>query len=655
MTLKYILLGCLIIISSSEYKAQPNNGSIFSIGFYNLKNISGSLTFKSDYRYKKTILSSGFTEEPTTAVFSGELSLNTNSYIWHPNFMKLDINLDYNPSTKRDRYITIPDRSESVTAEKIGATATFFCQRPVCFTFFSNFSHNFISREYTTNVETYRKDFGGNFYYTNTFLPVSLNYLNEDWKQNEIQAERQFINKRQNVSAELSKSFYKNDNHSLSFSYDDYKREYSPSAIIRNKISGITLRNDIPFDDEQRNVFNSLLWYSKQTGSESYKRFLALENLRIQLPLSFNFEGSFQYNTFNQNFLNSKELTQTSRLQHQLFSSLQTFIYYEYAQVKQTAYNEIRNTAGGGINYIKKIPTGTLNISYEYRQRNEERNSQPVPLIIVNEEHKLDDSKIVLLNTPSINANSIFITDETETIIYQLNIDYIIISRGDFIEIKRLLGGQIANGTNVFIDYYAEQITSYKFTSLNNSFKTNLVLFDRLIELYFRLMKQDYKQLEYINPGILKTIDQKSYGFVLNIDNLSAGVELDDFKSNIIPYRSIRYFFNDSRSIMENTILFTSANYNDYSLVENNEKQKYFDFTAGIIQRIGLQSQIEIEGSHRIQNGRSIDLKLTTAHLEFSTHFRQISFALGIDGYKRDYLNERIDFLGGYIKIQRNF
>jgi len=52
-------------------------------------------------------------------------------------------------------------------------------------------------------------------------------------------------------------------------------------------------------------------------------------------------------------------------------------------------------------------------------------------------------------------AGSVLVYNLNRTIIYQENIDCVLIRREDFTEIQRIPGGQILNGQEVSVDYQA--------------------------------------------------------------------------------------------------------------------------------------------------------------------------------------------------------
>jgi len=645
----------IIIFVLSSFASGQNGNSNGSFEFWRMQSYSGFIELESQYRAQETILRNNAKENRTSSLFTGLLSLGTKSFFWHPNFMKLNVDLDYNPGTGRDQFLVLPDRTETKTAEMIRVQTNFFDQRPFSFNLYALLNHNYINREYTTNVEMYHKGFGGSMMFRNNILPVSIRYQNEKWEQNEIQSNRLFTNDRENMIVELSKSFSHLDNHKLSYSIEDYRRTYSQQSQIQNKITNLNLKNDISFDKNRNSNFYSFIWLNKQTGDDEYDRLQVNENIDIKLPYNFKVIGKYQFSNYNKADFELNQHIVNSSLEHRLFSSLFSHVEYEYIDIHQTSYNEFAYTYNVGFDYTKNIPTGNFSLSFNHRNRNEKRNGNAFDLQINNEEHVLRNTQTLLLKNPDVVAGSIIITDETGLIIYEENFDYIIIERGEFIEIQRLPGGQIQDGSTILIDYLAIQQLKYEYDLASNNIHSGISIFRNLVNFYFRYFEQDNENFKGTDTRILKNISQRVYGSRFNYKRLSLGVELDDYNSNIVPYNSKRYYLTFSGNINQNLNYSLAGNYRNYKLTGENISQKYNDITGNISYRINNNSQIKAKGAYRFQKGRNIDLTLTSFKGEYLTNFRKILITLGVTFHKRDYLAENIAFSGGYLKIKRNF
>lgn len=640
-----------IILSAASVAAQ----NAFQIGFWKHTSLNGTLELEGIYRSQETTLRTNVTEKPVTTLFNGNFSLNSKSYFWHPSFIKLNTILEYNPALRNQKYLVIPNRSETRTAERMQFFVTFFDQRPFSFNSFYNFNHLFINRELTTSVETYSKEAGAGISFRNSILPFSLRYLDARWDQNELDSGRKFKTNRKNLIFEAGKSFTSHDDHRLNYSNDDYERTYAGIGRVHNIVSITRLQNNFTFNNGRNNYWRSLIAYQNQTGTFALNRFQVDENAKISLPSNLSLSGFYRYARFEQHIHVNRQHNVLGKLEHQLFKSLNSYTWYEYINFQNTTYDESIRQGAAGLRYSKLIPGGTLNLSYEHRRRSDDRNSEPGLLRVFDEALTLSDGYITLLKNQNIDPESILITDETGIIIYQENIDYLIIDRNGFTEIQRLPGGQIENNQVVYVDYISKLNTSYDFNTYSDQFRAGLNLFRRLIELYFSYYGQDYSNVSRAEPLILKTISQRVAGIRSSYAFLSAGFEMEDYNSNLLPYEAKRTFLGVNKSLFRRVTVYISTNYRKFRFVDINESQKYFDWSARINYQVGLNSKITLDGGYRFQEGRGIDLNLTNLRTRFSTKYRSLYFHFEVEIYRRDFSGETLNYNGGSIRIERKF
>jgi len=645
------ILIAVILIQGGLFAQQP----VFELGLWKQQTIKGSLMLEGLYRSQDNVLRSGINEHPRKKTFTGAFRLDSRSYLWHPNFLELNINLTYNPGIQNEQFLVIPNRTETRTSEQLRVNSQFFNQRPLSFNAFLNFNHNFTNREYAGRVEGFKKDFGGGLSFRNDYLPFSINYLNSDWRQKELGTGREFINFRRNVRTEFSKSFSKNDMHRLTYSYDDYSREYGTTSKTHNSANSLRLHNNITLNKNLPKTWNSLIFYRKQSGAQDFKHLQINENITFALPAKFKLSGILNHSTYQQAIFEMNQNNFITRIEHQLYLSLHSRAFYEYINLNHTSYKEYTHQGGIAFDYKKEIPGGTLALAYEHRRRNDDRNSNPAILNIVREEHILDDNQIALLDNPNINPQSVIVRDETGSDIYQENFDYILIQWDDFLEIQRLPTGRIRNSQKVFVDYSAERALSYQFSSNTNVFRFSFAILDRLIEPYFRLYTQDYDNVIKTDQKILKTALQRVYGIRVSKSFFNAGAEYDHYESNVMPYRSWRYFIHLTKNISNKINIFVRGNRRTYKLLSKNEKQNITDISGRVAYLLGAYSRASLDGGYRFQEGRGLDLNLSNLRAEFSTRFRAVYMTFGLEMYRRNFAGEKIDYNGGYVKVERKF
>jgi len=641
-------------ISYSSSKIMIKTGN--NLGGFHLKRFWGNIFLWGDYRFQTNQLKTGFKEEQKSGAFSGEINLNASSYLMHPNFLLIDFGIGYAPGTLSNNFLVAPDRADTRTAEKVNLGLIFFDQRPVSLKAFANYNHGFINRELTSDVETHQFSTGAVLYPKNGFLPVTLSYRYDKWQQDELQTLRNFESQRHNITAQIKKSFSAgHDDHELMASYNDYFRKYENNINISNQISRISLRNRFYFNTDKRNRYRSLIWWQDQSGSQPYKRFQIDQELFIVTLRTLSFLGGYQYFKYSTSLVESRQHDASGEISYQFYKSLKLFVNYQFTDNKQTFFSEQINRANFGLNYTKNIPTGSFRLKYTFRLQSDNRESETANLLVVNEEHILRDSEIILLDNPRVIVSSIIVTDVTGTILHQENLDYLLIERGQFTEIRRIPGGQISDGETVFIDYESMFSESYNFNATGNKFLVGLNVLNNFLDVYFAYNDFDYNTIEGSTSGIFKFYDQRLIGASATLEMISAGFEYDDYNSNIIPYRSIRYYIDLNDILFDRLLIFLNVSYRDYLLMQDNETQIYKDATGRISYIFTPLTKLNFRAYARFQNGRGIDLALYSFRTEFETRIRNIVIQIGYENFHRDFISEIVNYNNIYLRVGRYF
>ena len=622
----------------------------------NEKSLTGAVGMKAKYRDQQQVFGSGFEENTIGTLISGAFLLESSSFIVHPNLMALDIEAEYNPEKLDRQFLVIPDRSEVRTLKRLNLRTTFFQEKDITVNAFLNLNQNYINRENFTNSRTNRKFWGGGLFYKNKVLPFSVTYQEGNWDQKEIETGRTYTYWQRNIKSRISKSFFSRDKHVFIYSYDKYIRQETNINARQNTVNYAELNSSISFDDRKNYNLNTILSNMNQFGNDDLNRFQVLANLIMRLPQDFTLTGD--YNFFDSQYPLYKMDQHRAKvdLGHQLFKSLKTNIFAEYANNKHTIYQEYYTRLGFNANYTKKIPTGQFTISYLYYNRDFNRDSDPVSLKVMNEEHLLSDDEIILFNKPYVESESVIVKDITGTIIYQLNFDYVLFEQNNFIEIKRIPGGQIANNSSILVDYSTLLPGAYKYNLDNQVFLTRVILFKQFLELYYRWGKQNYNHVDLSERIALNYYLQNLYGVQFTIGFARFGVEYDQYQSSIIPYKLVKYFANLHWSFKNKLLFSLIGNVRDYITIGDRQNELYTDISGKVAYSFNSQTKLNLELGYRDQNGYQIDLNLLTARTELNMVYRKIYFTLGLEVYRRDYLNrETINFNGAYVSIMRKF
>ncbi|MDX2431829.1 MAG: hypothetical protein QNK35_12910, partial [Bacteroides sp.] len=382
------------------------------------------------------------------------------------------------------------------------------------------------------------------------------------------------------------------------------------------------------------------------------------EGLSLQLPHNLRLMGGFNLYNLKDPVQIWDQIRTRASLQHKLFQSLTSRVYFEYSRVKQEAislHNESDIRTGIDLKYTKKIPIGTLNLAYNYFRHNHSTEGSTGFLQVLNEEQVLSDGDITMLNKPYVELPSLVVKDATGTIIYQLNFDYILIERSSYVEIQRIPGGMIPNDGAVLIDYVFVQPGTYSYGANNHRFSASVLLFKRLLEFYYRYSVQNYPKVNNGDFLTLNYYNQNIFGFRLDLGIARAGIEADIYDSNIIPYRMKRYYVDVNWNFRSKLLLTVNGNIRDYRMIADEVNQLYSNISGKLVYRIRPRMRVSLESGYLNQSGPNIDLDLLTARAEFFSEFNKLQVRVGLEMYRRLYLNSEFDFNGAYIQLTRRF
>lgn len=615
---------------------------------------SGAVNIGGHYRemkVSKTTLINAYNNSFLTAGFK----LNMRSSIVHSNFLVLDLNAEYNPGTNKGNYLVSPDHAERLSNKKLNLRASFFEHKPMNISTYFNLNQNYTNREYVNSTKTDSKQWGAKYSFRNRIAPINVSYNSNNWDQSEVETGRTIKNKQTNFQGNITKSFFSSDNHDLGFSYSDYFNENPNLTEITNRIDKLYLNNNIVFDANRNYSYRSSISNLHQKGTYSLNRFIVQENITLNLPKRFKFTGNYNFKKNEQGEQQFNQNVISVALDHQLFASLKTGIFFNNNNTKHNVYEEYNRQAGIKLDYVKKIPKGLLNLSFTTTKKQQNLDSEPGELRIFDEAQVLADDQIVLLNRSFVDLATVVIKDETGTIIYDINFDYVLVEIGDYLEIQRIPGGQIINNTTLNIDYTIILNGSFRFDSDYYYFSSRVSFFNRLIQVYFNTSNQNYSNIEITEAVTLNTFNQTTYGGRLEIGIFKAGIEYNNYQSSIIPYRRQKYYFQLNGQIKRKVMFSLIGDLTDTHITNTDLNQTYSNVTGKVTYRINNKSKLQLNLGYRKQEGKQIDLDLLTVKSEFTTAYRKLFFKLGLEMYKRIYVGTETLYKGTYFQIERRF
>jgi hypothetical protein len=302
-------------------------------------------------------------------------------------------------------------------------------------------------------------------------------------------------------------------------------------------------------------------------------------------------------------------------------------------------------------NYTKRLPAKSrLTLGYGIRLDREQRETTGQVLSVVDEPHALTDGVTVFLNQPNV-VRVIAVTDPAG-IPYSESLDYMVLTLGAQTEIRRVPGGRIPNGGSVLVDYTAAAPPSDAFTTLFQSGRVRLDLFDRFLALYGRITDMSNYGGESL---VLQEITDKIVGVEHSFRFLRVGAEYEDYQSNLNPYRAVRAF--QTFTFEHSDRFFLSLDFTESKTTYPNDglTQRIAGFIGRLRARVAYPLFVTLEGGRRRERGRGLDLDQTTARTALDFAYGQLTANAGYEFLEETIIGEHHVKHYYYLRAKRNF
>ncbi len=650
LNLKIILISLIMSICTMYA-----NGDLYSLGFWKFKSINGSILLESNYREQENLLSNNFYDKQQSASIYGNFKLRTNTYFWHENFCLFDANIEYSPNAIREDFLVMPNRTETTNAENIGFNLLFFNNRPLSFNFSYNKGISYSLRDYGTSVMNEMNTFGSSVFFKNSIAPASLSYNTSSNEERYLSNSKTFRYDSNTLSGNISNMINGTLENKISFSNNNYVYNYDTSNISDLDLFEFKVDNKLIINKLNDEFVLSNFTYYNQLGNINQNKIIENLTYRKKFLDDFKLRINYMYDKTNYDSLTSTTQNLSGRLEHQLFKSLLSYTNYQYFNSNQFSSEETRNQFALGFNYNKILNEGHLQLNYELRYDLNKRTSGSIQNIVKNEEFQIDNIKQNLLKYPYVIEESIEVRDISAVIIYEKNVDYIVINRGIFTEIQRILGGRIQNNSKVYVNYIAENPANYNYDLVAHNLFLKLSMFENKVDFYTHIYTNDFVNIQYSKYAVLNKIYSSLFGLQFKIDEIVLGYEFNSHNSDIQPYISNYFFLRYTKHIFSGLLMSVNSNYHNYFYTQSDENNQFIDANIRMTYRITDKSNLNVDVGFVNQQANNFNSNFFNFRIEYGLSIAQMVISAGLDYYHRKVESYQNDYRGIFIKVERIF
>ncbi len=621
-----------------------------------IKYYKGDISLEALYRNRQQ---SAFDETANQILYKGNFKFSTSAFIWEPNFIAFDLNGEYSPSINPTKYIALPEMTDNMNTNSLDGQVAIFNSLPINLNLFGNMNNTIMSREFGEKIQSIMQGYGASSSFMNSILPLTASYSKQISTQKDLISSYNYSSTIDQINATASRDILDFMSNSINMSYQKVRTQYFDSVGYKNNILDVSLSNNLGLPNGFIQL-NSNTAFTDSKGDFNNKRLNEMLNLNVALPYRFKLNGRYNY---LKNAIDSTENVIHSpmiQLQHQLYSNLNSRIFYEYLNSAQSTsgvknYDEVDHIYGCTFDYTKRIPTGRFGLGYSFKKNNLSRNNESSSLSIRNEEYLLEDAKQTLLKYPNVIESSIIIKDVTGTLIFQKNIDYMIVLVNNFFQILRIPTGRIPDKSTVYIDYIPEVPDRYKYDMLSQSANASLSIFNGMLSLYFRFSENKFNNPEIQNINLLRIEQIKAGGFNLNLGRLSASGNYSVINSNISPYSTLDFYCSYYDNIWEGFSTNIYATLSDQKYYQTGQHNINGNVNLSFVYNLSSWMYANVQSNYSYAKIIDINLSYLNTRAELKMRYYETLFSFGFNYYHQRYETSNTNYIGMYLRLERSF
>jgi hypothetical protein len=485
-----------------------------------------------------------------------EVFLTTHSYVYHPNFLLLDIG--GGPILQQASFDTDTGRTESRgTLYNFAARATLLRDKPYRGSvFYEHLNPTLnIGPGQVINQQSERYGFDASLLSPVTPIPLFL---------------------------EASRSHFQGQ---------------GADRIIDDQLDQFSLRGSYTFD-----ALGSTQVRYQSTRQESFNGSLSLpiqqatsDNREFSVDSHFTFGADRQYDLTHLLTLSSQDyfLSQGSfparkdlrfllNLRGRHSSELQSYANYNHNRSEQGTFDSVLDAGSAGVTYIaskdlslsagvlgddlrnsqvstrtlgangsaqyqRELPLGAAQTSYGVRYAQRDQEAAAPQTNIIGERLVLPGTANVPLANARVVAGSVVLSNATRTQVYVEGFDYVLSVLGQQTRVQRVITGNILDGQEVLVDYAYDVGGTYSYNQLDQSLNLNWAM-SRYFNVYYRFTDSAPHLTSGTPSSPLNSVRSNLAGARADVPlrfgvdvTVGGGYEYEDRRETISPYLRSSY------------------------------------------------------------------------------------------------------------------
>lgn len=571
--------------------------------------------------------------------FQEEYSIITKSYIYHPNFLKLDLGGSVLLDQSRFDTLSTENNSKSELLN-FNTRLNFLEKKPYPFSLYYDKQNPSVSTGLAGRFIQENIKYGIDMTLLEPFSPVQLTFNSYQLISNGEGLEQVVDEVQQQSNVRLYHAYGNGDHFQMDYLMNNLdSRSGSQSQVITPRITSID-----SYNIDTRNVFGkqgqlqltNLMSYSEQHEYPVRKDLRVSPNLRWNHSQFFSSFYRFDLSDSKEENIENKNKKIIAGLGYRGKNFSSSFdMHGENSVATGISYKNIGSNYS--LSYEKKLSSGKIRLGYSGNVDSRDQKSDQEFYEIFGESLILRSIESSVLSRNFIQTDSIVVSNISRTQVYQLDVDYRIliigIERGGVgveTQVQRLSAGSIIDGQELLVDYRYQTGGTFKYASLNNRLQIDFSLSD-FYDAYMYYTNNKQRLKEGLPSIPLNSVNSFTYGFradrpLLSGVNLGGEAYIENHNEFINPY--IRKSLDAYIELPLPSL--TNLRISSRRIFVNNEYSDEDVDLKGLIMRVQsrpwLRVNLSFESSYEEDTGGTINRLIRTQKLKFDWNYRQLSF-----------------------------
>ena len=617
----------------------PSRGGCAEFTFFKLTDASGALKLEYSLDEKKIDKAKGLDLNEQRITWEEELTLATQSYIFHPNLLLMDLSGGVRFDQKRVKS-DLPGNSSRETVYDFSGKWSFFNYKSYPFNLYYRLSHPTQSVGIADSLDVQQESYGMDVFLRRPLVSAPVRLLVDHSTNSGENTTRIIDTSMDSVSLRVSFDITENGRGNVALGTTSQKSASGSKSLpiqeTRSDIDSFRWDSNVHFGEQQNASLRNYLTLSSETRTNADQRDQAnfYNHLMWELDDTFKLYNTYSYTgvDFVKNKTDSHTLSVGAR--KELGESWIIGSDLEASRETANEFNLIVKKVTGNLNYMKEInDRWNTNAAYSTSLTISSQVTEQLVRSVYDESHVLSGLTDVSLGSEYIVPGSIVVYNLTHSQTYIENADYRVTVVGTETRIERLAAGNIVDGETVLVDYDYELDGSYDYQQINQSLSLRYTL-DRRFGFFANYNATRPKLLAGTSDRDLIAIETYSYGTdgwtrVSQISQISWSLEFQRRLTDLNPFKRGQIGLNYSTGLPFYSGFASLDSEYEYQDNENSPIDvQQTSYRARFSFRPTWRSTTSLELSYRKDTGGEIFKDYSDSVLRYDWARAQLAFSL---------------------------